>query len=59
MIKIKGGIMTLYIDVREPSEFRREHIPKSVNLPLSRFDNEGPEFLDIACREKKKIFLVS
>jgi rhodanese-related sulfurtransferase len=35
--RINGG-HALLIDIREPDEFARRHVPGAVSLPLSRFD---------------------
>jgi len=35
--RIDGG-HALLIDIREPDEFARRHVPGAVSLPLSRFD---------------------
>ena len=35
----------IIIDVREEDEFSKEHIPASLNIPLSRFSREAPSLL--------------
>ncbi|MGE3142686.1 MAG: rhodanese family protein [Hyphomonadaceae bacterium] len=36
--RLKSGAATL-VDIREPDEFAREHIPGAVSLPLSRLES--------------------
>ena len=38
LVKLHADAGCTVVDVREPHEFARGHIPGAVNLPLSRFD---------------------
>lgn len=49
----------LLIDVREPDEFAKAHIPGSILVPLSAFDvkkipNPGPRRLVLSCRSGRR-----
>lgn len=46
----------IIIDVREPDEFRNEHIPNSINVPLSDFAHLAPGVLELV-RDKSVVFM--
>ena len=41
--KLIAGERVMIIDVREPFEYRRRHIPGAVNIPVSRFTIKMPQ----------------
>ncbi|MDQ4147822.1 MAG: SulP family inorganic anion transporter [Pseudomonadota bacterium] len=41
--QLRGDTPPLVIDVREPREFKRSHIPRAQLMPLSKFLSEPPE----------------
>ena len=40
--RLKAGSAVL-VDIREPDEFAREHVPGAVHAPLSRFEDAGAD----------------
>lgn len=43
----------VFLDVREPVDFAKEHIPKAINLPFEEFDEYFPKVSGIVTPEKE------
>jgi SulP family sulfate permease len=59
LLRSQNGDAPLVLDVREPSEYRRGHIPEAILRPLVTFvddDSEPPpdDFIVLVCRTGRR-----